>query len=428
MPQGRGVGDVVGLLGVRRHVGHHPGTLPVGAGDRVDRTRERYPDVHRGADREAPGRVRAAAGRLADDLRPAERLQRVAQVLAAGERPVAGQHVDRLVGVAGARHVGQRPELPGLPGIGVEDVVEVGRPLVEKVAAPEHHAVRRAAAVAPHVDDERVGPCDQFHRRGDGRPRVGRHGHPAQVDVADVAVEPLHPADAEVVHPPDPAHLLAVRWFLRFRTRTFRTRTGPAAEPHAQVLIPGDLLQVAGEQLGQGDLVQVVVLAGLQPRLDRRGGLVGLIGEHVVGAQQGQGGGHDLAPGQLLGGQRPVVRHADPRRAGFGEGELEQPGRGEPQRQLPPEPVHPRLVGALPRGQGPLVVLRAVRRRYEHPHQQLTRLDRRVVAVLQQHGPLHRAREEALPQFVVDNPFDLVKLGPFHGRLHPRCLLTPVTF
>ena len=53
---------------------------------------------------------------------------------------------------------------------------------------------------------------------------------------------------------------------------------------------------------------------------------------------------------------------------------------------------------------------------------QLTRLDRRVVAVLQQHGPLHRAGRKRSLSLVIDNPFDLVKLGPFHGGLHPRCL------
>ena len=73
---------------------------------------------------------------------PAQRLQRVAEVLPAGERPAAGQHVDRPVEVAAARHVGQGPELLGLSGVGVEDVVEVRGPLVEQVAAPEDHARR----------------------------------------------------------------------------------------------------------------------------------------------------------------------------------------------------------------------------------------------------------------------------------------------
>ena len=337
---------------------------------------------------------------------------------------MAGQHVDRAVGVTGPRHVGQRPELPGLAGVGVEDVVEVSGPLVEQVAAPEDHALGRAAVVLPQVEDERVGPGDELHGRGDGRARVGRDGDPAHVQVADVAVKPLDVADAEVVQAPPLPHgqplSLVVLGLLGFGM-PLATGTGTAAEHHAQVPVVGDLLQVAGEQLGEGDLVQVVVLAGLQPRLDRGGGLLGLLREHVVGPQQLQRLGHDLAPGQLLGGQRPVVRHLDPWRSGVGdvEGELEQPGRREPQRELPPELVHPRLVGVPPPGEGLVVVFRPVRRRYEHPHQQLTRFDHRVVAVLQQHGPLHRADQETLPQLVIDNPFDLVKLGPFHGASTP---------
>ena len=51
----------------------------------------------------------------------------------------------------------------------------------------------------------------------------------------------------------------------------------------------------------------------------------------------------------------------------------------------------------------------------EHPHHELARLDRRVVAVLQQHGPLHRPGAETLLHLVVDDPFDHGLLGPFHG-------------
>ena len=76
-------------------------------------------------------------------------------------------------------------------------------------------------------------------------------------------------------------------------------------------------------------------------------------------------------------------------------------------------------MGVLPLGQGLIVVFLPVRRRYEHPHQQLTRFDRRVVAVLQQHGPLYRADQETLSQLVIDNPFDLVTLGPFHRASTP---------
>jgi hypothetical protein len=199
------------------------------------------------------------------------------------------------------------------------------------------------------------------------------------------------------------------------------------AEAHRQVLVVADFPQVLGDELGERNLVQLVVLAGREPGLDRGGGLLGQLGEHVVGAQQGQGGRHDLAAGQLLGGQRPVVRQFYPRhrclirgRARDVEGELEQPGRGEPQRELSPERVHLRPVGVPPCGQGLLVLVRLARRRHEHPHQQLARRDRRVVAVLQQLGPLHRANQETLPQLVIDDPFDLVKLAPLHDGLHPR--------
>ena len=71
-------------------------------------------------------------------------------------------------------------------------------------------------------------------------------------------------------------------------------------------------------------------------------------------------------------------------------------------------------MGLLPRGQARLVV-----RLDEHPYHQLARRDRRVVAVLQQHGPPHRARGETLLHLVVDDPFDHGLLGPFHGGLHP---------
>jgi hypothetical protein len=46
---------------------------------------------------------------------------------------------------------------------------------------------------------------------------------------------------------------------------------------------------VASDQFGERDLVQVVVFAGRQSGLDRGGGLLGDLGEDVVGAQQRQG-------------------------------------------------------------------------------------------------------------------------------------------
>ena len=212
------VGGAVRLVSGYRGVRDDAGALPVRAGDRVDRARERYRDVHRRADRERPGGVGAAAGRLADHLRAAQRLQRVGEVLRAGEGAAAGEHVHRAVQVPAARQVGLRPELPGLPSVSVEDVVQVHGLLREEVAAPEPHAGHGSAAVAPQVDDQRVGPADQLHRRGDGGAGVLRHRYPAQVKVADVAVQALHAVDAEVVQPSPLAHLqpprLMVEWLI----------------------------------------------------------------------------------------------------------------------------------------------------------------------------------------------------------------------
>jgi hypothetical protein len=104
---------------------------------------------------------------------------------------------------------------------------------------------------------------------------------------------------------------------------------------HPQVLVGAGLRQLGGEPLGEGLLVEAVVFAGGQPRLDRGGGLLGAVGKHVGRAQHGESGFHELARGQGLGGQRGVIRHGDP---GHGtgvacaiDGELKQPGRGEPQ-------------------------------------------------------------------------------------------------
>ena len=342
----------------------------------------------------------------------------------------AGQHVDRPVDVPGPGQVRKGPELPGLTGVGVEDVVEVDRFFGQQVAAPQGHAVRCAAAVVPQVEDQRVGSGHQFHRRRDGRPGVGCHGDPAQVEVADVAVQPLHPADAEVVqlsylpHGPPPGRVVA--GFARFRLRP--AGSGTAAQPQPEVLVSGLVLQVPGHQLGERDLVQVVVLPGRQPGLDRGGGPLGDLGKHVVGAQQRQGRGHDLPAGHLLRTQRAVVRHADPRRIrpGVVEGELQQPGRRQPQRKLAPHLIHPGLMGFLPLSQGLLVAGRLARRRDEHPDHQLSRPDRRVIAMVQQHGPLHRSRGEPILYRVVDDPLDLILRCPFHGASHPcHCLNGP---
>jgi hypothetical protein len=77
--------------------------------------------------------------------------------------------------------------------------------------------------------------------------------------------------------------------------------------------------------------------------------------------------------------------------------------------------VDPRLVSIGPHGQGLLVVGRLVRRRDEHPDHQLPRWDGWVVAVLEQRGPLHRAREEPLLHLMVDDSLELLFLRPFHS-------------
>ena len=198
MPQRFRVRHAVGLPGGHGHVRQHAGAFPVAPGDRVDRARVRHRDRQRGRHRDRPGRVGAAAGRLADQLRAPVRLQGVAEVLAPGERPVAGEHVHRAVEVTLAGHPGQRPELPGLPGARVENVAQVRAAGREQVTAPEHHPLGGPAAVPAQVDDQRVRAGNEFHGGGDGRAAAVRVGHPAHVQVPDVAVQPLHPGDAIV--------------------------------------------------------------------------------------------------------------------------------------------------------------------------------------------------------------------------------------
>jgi hypothetical protein len=72
--------------------------------------------------------------------------------------------------------------------------------------ASQPGAYEPAAAIAPQVNDEGVGPGDKFHRGGDRGAGNLRHRHPAQVEVADVAVQALYAVDAEVVQAPYLAH------------------------------------------------------------------------------------------------------------------------------------------------------------------------------------------------------------------------------
>jgi hypothetical protein len=68
-------------------------------------------------------------------------------------------------------------------------------------------------------------------------------------------------------------------------------------------------------------------------------------------------------------------------------------------------------VGVAERVQGPLPVLGPVRSG-DHPDPEVTWLDFRVVAVLQQHDPAHRAARETDLGLVIDLAFDGIKYIP----------------
>jgi Domain of unknown function (DUF1707) len=134
-------------------------------------------------------------------------------------------------------------------------------------------------------------------------PALARDGHPAQIEIADVAVQPFDPTDAEVVPPePLPPGQLPGPVILRFPGPATRPGGGRrhVTEHQRQVPVTGNLPQLPGDQLGERDLVQLVVLARRQPGLNRGGGLLGQLREHVAGPHQRQGPGHDLPPRQPL--------------------------------------------------------------------------------------------------------------------------------
>ena len=285
--------------------------------------------------------------------------------------------------------------------------------LGEQVAAPERHALRGAAAVLPQVDDQRVRAADQFHGRGDGWAGLVRVGYPTDVQVADVAVQPLDPEDPVVGRVPalraQPAgvHRLG-------RLGTFPPQR-PGQYPDPQVLVRADLVELAGEPFGERGLVQVVVLPGGQPGLDRGGGLLGPVGEHVTGAQQRDGRLHGLVRGQRLLGERRVVRQAHRGRGvpRVRDGEFQHLGRGKPQRKLAAQPLHAVLVGPRPVIEGPLRIFRRRRAVDVHPDQQVVRL----IAVLQHSDPLYCASREARSDFAIDEVLQAVEFGPLHYGL-----------
>ena len=80
---------------------------------------------------EALAGVGAAAGVLANHGCPAELLQVVAELLAAGECRRAGQHVHRLgLAKSAAGHIWQGPHLPGRGVLAFPEAGELDRVLV----------------------------------------------------------------------------------------------------------------------------------------------------------------------------------------------------------------------------------------------------------------------------------------------------------
>jgi len=70
------------------------------------------------------------------------------------------------------------------------------------------------------------------------------------------------------------------------------------------VLVRANLVQVAGEQVGERRLIHAVVLAGVEPDLERRGGSLGEVGNTEPCAQQPEGGLND----SLARSSQPVPR------------------------------------------------------------------------------------------------------------------------
>src|SRR5262249_29314321 len=94
--EGSPVGGVAGLGGGRAEVGGDACAFPVAAGLRVDCFGDGDGYLQVGVHAESFAGVGAAAGALAGEGGSAELLQVVGELLAAGERGRAGEHVDRF--------------------------------------------------------------------------------------------------------------------------------------------------------------------------------------------------------------------------------------------------------------------------------------------------------------------------------------------
>src|SRR5262249_51394317 len=149
-------------------------------------------------DPEPLARVGAAAGGLADDGGPAELLEVVAELLAAGERGGTRQHVHGLVlAEAATWNVRQRPGLPEQVVLAVPKSGELGGVAVPQVADEERDHAGLAAQAVAQVDDERVCGREQAHRGGDDLPAEDRREQDRlQVEGAHTSGNALSPHNA----------------------------------------------------------------------------------------------------------------------------------------------------------------------------------------------------------------------------------------
>src|SRR6478672_3110535 len=112
MGRWRSAGVRLGSSEGRLEVGGDACAFPVAAGLRVDCFGDGDGRLQVGVHGESLPGMGAAAGALADDGGPAELLQVVAELLAAGERGRAGEYVDRLgLAEAAAGNIRKRPGL-----------------------------------------------------------------------------------------------------------------------------------------------------------------------------------------------------------------------------------------------------------------------------------------------------------------------------
>ena len=255
---------VARLGGGRVNVGGDAGALPAGAADRVDGGGDGDGRLQVRVDAEFLAGVAAAAGGFTDDDGPAELLQVVRQLFAAGEGGRAGQRVNGLgLAEAAAGHIRQRPGLPGLAVLAFLQAGELDRVVVPEVADEEgRHGGLTAQALA-HVDDEGLGGGNQAHRGGDqlaaddGGEQDGR-----QVQVADVARQALHAGDAAagLLRPPGHGGVLVrvVPWFT--------VADGLVVVEQPQVLVAVDRLQVGGDRRRE------LAFIGRVPALGQPGG------------------------------------------------------------------------------------------------------------------------------------------------------------